>query len=434
MNPADAVTLRSVPAPRVGPDTVLVVAQALLPLLHWRGVPVLREKRQELTTLERFVLEMGLALGSVEPEDFTEVTSLPPSALAGASWRLVSAGTLYPRGGSYGVDPEQAATVLQRRTVSRLVRSSADFVLLPRSGDLLAIAGRDGGWPRALEQGVIPDRPAPLPQPLWTATRAAYLAERVRARAVPGLDPAVVDVPVPDGGDPLLVPPARLGDIQWLPVCPAYLCRAEVRRTSTGTHVIDAVVSGRARRSGRKDTAEAEVELDLTGASGLTAGWLKLADALDDPQMLRVAWRALGPASTGYGRPPLDGAHRRGPAEWDLLVNGNAARELCDQGRPIAEPRGLAIEAEEVIIHVGCHFFPTDDEARALFARDEVVTRLLAADEPAMEFHRACREAADRFPGAGSMLSADSVRERVWQLGHYHLAYLLREHEDFPYD
>ena len=430
MTTAGAVTLRSVPAPRVSTGTVLIVAQVLLPLLAWRGVPVLQEKRQELTTLERFVLEMGLALGSVEPEEFTEVTSLPPSALAGATWRLVSAGTLYPRG-RYGIHSELAATALQRKAVSRLVRSSADFVLLPRSGDLLAVAGRDGGWARALQQEVIPDQQAPLPQRLWAATRAAYLSERVRAKAVPGLDPAVVDVPVPDGGDPLIAPPAQ-GGSQWLPVCPAYLCRAEVRRIDTGAHAIDAVVLGRPRRSGRKDTAE--VEIDLTGASGLTAGWLKLADTLEDPQMLQAAWRELGPPSTGYGRPPLDGAHRRSPAEWDLLVNGDAARELCAQRRPIAEPRGLAIETEEVVIHLVCHFFPTDDQARVLFARDEAVTRLLATDEPAVEFDRVCREIADRFPGSGSFLSADSVRERVWQLGYYHLAYLLREREDFPYD
>jgi hypothetical protein len=35
---------------------------------------VLREKRQELTMVERFVLEMGLGLGFVEPEDFAETT------------------------------------------------------------------------------------------------------------------------------------------------------------------------------------------------------------------------------------------------------------------------------------------------------------------------------------------------------------------------
>lgn len=439
MNSADLVTVHSVPAPRPGPDTIVIVARALLPLLHWRGVPVLREKRQELTMVERFVLEMGLGLGSVEPEDFAEITSLPPSALAGATWRLISSGTLYPRGGSYGIHPEQAATALQQRTVSRLVRSSADFVLLPRSDDLLGIAGRDGGWPRALEQGVMPDRRAPLPPSLRTATRAAYLAGKVRAKAVPGLDPDVVDVPQPDGGDPHLVPPTKRSDSQWLPVCPAYLCRAEVRRTDSGTYVVDAVVFGRARRSGRKDgspkdEAKAEVEADLTGASGLTAGWLKLADALNDPQTLQAAWRTLGPTSAGYDRPPLDGAHRRGPVEWDLLVNGSAARELCEQRRPIAEPRGLAIEADGVVIHVSCHFFPTDDEARALFARDEVVSRLLATHDPVQEFPQICRDAVHRFPEAGSVLSTYSVRERIWQLGHYHLVYMLREQEDFSYD
>lgn len=450
------VTLHAVPAPRLAPDTVLVVAEALLPLLYWRGVSVLQEKRQDLTVLERFALELGLTFGSIEPEDFAEITSLPSSALAGATWRLISSGTLYPRGGSYGVNPEQAAAALQQRTVSRLVRSSADFVLLPRSGDVLAVGGRDGGWPRAVEQTVLPDRQAPLPPDLRTATRAAYLAEKVRAKAVAGLDPAVIDVPLPDRDDPPLVPPAKRGDGRWVPVCPTYLCRAEIRRAETGTHVVDAIVCGQARRGGRKDSRRidsrregsgreagghedeaqsgAEVAIDLSGADGLIAEWLKLSDALDDPQLRQAAWRELGPPATGFGRPPLDGAQRRGPAQWDLLVNGTAVRELCGQGRPITEPRGLAVEADGVIIHIGCYFFPTDDEGRALFARDEVISRLLSAQEPAEELAPACREAAARCPGAGNVLSADAIRERAWQLGHYHLVYLLREQEDFPHD
>ena len=127
--------------------------------------------------------------------------------------------------------------------MSRLVRSSADFVLLPRSDDLLGVAGRDGGWPRALEQGVMPGRQAPLPPSLRTATRAAYLAGKVRAKAVPGLDPDVVDVPQPDGSDPHLVPPTKRSDSQWLPVFPAYLCRAEVRRTDSDTYVVGATLA-----------------------------------------------------------------------------------------------------------------------------------------------------------------------------------------------
>jgi len=434
-----AVTVRLAPAPRQDPDTILTVAQALLPLLPWRGVPVLREKRQELTMMERFVLEMGLALGSVEPEDFAEITSLPPSALAGATWRLISSGILSPHGGSYGIHPERAATALQQRTVARLVRSSADFVLLPRSGDLLGVAGRDGGWLRALEQGVVPDRKAPLPPSLRAATRAAYLGGKVQAKAVPGLDSDVVGVPPPEGDDPRLVPEPKRGDSQWLPVCPAYLCRAEVRRTDSGTCVVEAVIFGRARHGGRKvggqkNGPDAEVRIDLTGASGLITGWLKLADALNDPQTLQAAWRMLGPTSNAFGRPPLDGAHHRGTSEWELLVNGNAARGLCEQRRPMAEPRGLAIEADGVVIHISCHFLPTDDEARALFARDEVVSRLLATHTPVQEFLQIRQDAVRRLPEAGGVLSADSVRERIWQLGHYHLVYMLRELEDFPYD
>jgi hypothetical protein len=411
------------------------VARALLPLLYWRGVAVVREKRQELTVLERFVLEMGLTLGTAEPEDFAEITSLPASALAGATWRLIPSGTFSPRGGSYGVDPEQAAAALEQKAIRRLVRASADFVLLPRSDDLLAVTGRDGGWLRDLAQRLVADQQAPLPRPLWTATRAAYLAQKVRAGAVPGLDPDVVDVPVPDQGDSLLVPQAERHDSPGLPFCPVYLCRAEIRRTDTGVHVVDAVAYGRPRRSGRKDQdGTAEVEIDLTGARGLIAGWLELPNALDDPQMLQAVWREVGPPDTGYGRPPLDGAHRRGAAEWDLLVNGTAATELCEQDRPLTQPRGLALETAEVTIHIVCHFFPTDDQARALFARDEVVAHLLTAQQPAKEFPVACQEASVRCPGADGALSEESVRERIWQLGHHHLVYLLRERKDFAYD
>jgi hypothetical protein len=407
-----------------------MVSQALLPLLHWRGVPLLREQRLELTVLERFVLEMGLALGSIEPGDFTEVTSLPPSVLAGATWRLISSGTLSPRGGSYGVDPPKATATLQQEVVRRLVRSKASFALLPRTGDLLAVGGQDGGWLRELEQKLSPDRLAPLPKPLWTATRAAYLSERIRGGTVAGLESDVVDVPVPADGDVLLVTSAKQADQPEVPVCPVYLCRAEVQHTDDGDQVVRAFAFGKSRYGGSAGPAEVtEIEIDLAGAHGLAAEWLKLADTLDDPQTLYAAWHELG-----GGPSPPDGARRQGLGTWDLLVNGEATQLLCAQGHALNEPRGLAIEAEEAIIHLTCFFFPSDGIASALFARDDVITRLLAVPRAAEEFPVACQEAASRYPGTDSLLTEKSVVERIWQLGHYHLIYMLREHKDFCYD
>lgn len=437
-------SIRAVPAPRPGPDAELVVSQALLPLLTWRGIAVVREQRLELTVLERFVLELALTLGSVEPEEFTEVTSLPSSVLAGATWRLVSSGTLAPRGPSYAVDPEPAAAALREEAVTRLVRGQASFALLPRTGDLFAVDEQDGGWLRDLEQKIAPHRQAPLPPALWSESLTAYLSSQVRGRGVAGLDRDVVDV-AGRGDDPLLgepVPadPAHGGGEPGVRLCPVYLCHAELRQTDAGIQVVRASVFGRPRRGGsgpgpaRPD--DAEVEIDLGAARELAARWASLAGVLDDPEKLNQAWLELSAVSSARETiPPLAGAGRRGLGTWDLLAGGAAATLLCAQPRPLSEPRGLAVESDEEIVHLTCRFFPADDTARALFARDDLIMRLLAARQSAAtEFAAACEAERARHPGAGGILSGEPIRERIWQLGHYYLAYLLREREDFCYD
>jgi len=75
-----------------------------------------------------------------------------------------------------------------------------------------------------------------------------------------------------------------------------------------------------------------------------------------------------------------------------------------------------------------------DEEARALFARDIAAATLLGSDAPADELDPACREAGADLAATTHYLSPEAVRERIWQLGYYRLAYALREREDFPHD
>jgi hypothetical protein len=409
-----------------------VVAEALVPLLYWQGVPVRATEPRKLTVLERFVLEMGLSLGSVQPADFAEVTSLPATILAGATWRLVADGALFPEQNGYGVAHARAAQTLRRQTVARTVDTAADFVLLPRTGDLLAVGGGTGGWLRGLDQKLVAGNRAPLPAPLADARRAEYLGERVRAGTVAGLGAEIVDVPVPVEDTPLHADVGRHGRP---PMCPAYRCRARVRRSPSGDHHVDAVLVGRARRGAQQgDDARIEVEADLSGAEALVDGWLELTAALRHHEVQRDAWRVLGPPSTGHGPPPLNRVSRRGPVEWNLHVDGAAASALCADSRSLTQPMGLALADEEAVVEVVCWFFPDDDHARGLFAREHLVQGLLSSPEPAGVFTAACREAAERLPASAAVLSPHAVRERIWQLGHYQLVYLLREIEDFPYD
>ncbi|GII93975.1 hypothetical protein [Sinosporangium siamense] len=423
--------VRISPTPLPG-GGVAAVREALLPMLHWRNVPVLRRQSRELTSLERFVLEMGLTFGTVEPADFAAVTSLPPAVLAGAAWRLVADGVLACDGSGYRVDPERAATVLRQRTADRPVPSTADFVLLPRTGELFVVPSEQNSWLRDLERKqVIADLRAPVPSELRAYTRAEYLGMRVREGTAGGRGSDIADVPIPEHGDVPLIEPLRgeRGRPDLPGVCPVYRCRAIVREEPGSGLAADVTVTGTARRSG-KNGERAEVSFTLAGSfalvrvDGLLGGWLEIAGRLEDPALQRALGEELGLP----GAPAL---RRRGYAAWEVLVNGEAARALCRKGRTLSDVTGFAVQAEEAAVEVSCRFFPVDDEARLLFARDDVVAAVMAAPDPAKALRQAAAEAGRRY---GAALTEESIRERIWALGHYALTYELRRGRDFAYD
>src|SRR5271166_3254238 len=174
-----------------------------------RGVPVLRDISRDLTVFERFILEMALELGGVSGQDVMEVLDLQPEFLVRGAWRLAVAGALYLEGDIYRVVPEVAEKLRQAKTLPQRVPSTADFVLLPRTGDLLAVASGQGGWLAEAERQrrkLRPLGPAPVPESLWSRQRAEYLAERVRAGDIVGSDREIAEVVIPVEGDEPLLP------------------------------------------------------------------------------------------------------------------------------------------------------------------------------------------------------------------------------------
>jgi hypothetical protein len=433
------VEVRRSDPPRVTPQTVAVVSETLLPLLSLRDIPVLQEMRQELTALERFVLEMALALDAVTAEDFTEIVSLPRQVLTAGASRLVGGGALRLVGGTYEVEPETAAQVLREAAIRRRLPATADFVLLPRTGDLLEVAGKKKSWLRQLELSRLgPATGAPVPEELWDQRRSGYLAARVEERTVALLDTNVVEVPVPDG-DPPLVEVSYADAAAQVRLCPAYLCRAEVTRDGPGRHTVRAVLHGttRSRRSRAGSGAPArtvEVPVQLTGAEQLVTRWLTLTDAMEQPDIQRAAWREIRPPPTQYGTEPFLAAHRCGPVKWEFSLTGHAAQAITEERRTLTQPVGATLEDADSAVSLICSFAPADDDARIQFARDDAVSRLLATAAPVQELPTACRAATTAFGVAESRLAARTIRERAWDLGGYRLAYALRESEDFPYD
>lgn len=423
--------------PAITPQTVAVVPDALLPMLGWRDIPVLREVRQKLTVLERFVLEMALTLGTVRAEDFAEVVSLPRQVLAAGATRLIAGGALRLVGDGYVVVPETAARALAEEGIRRPMPSTADFVLLPRTGDLLTLPAKKKSWLRQVELArIAPASNAPIPAGLQNQHMAGYLAARIRAGTVTLQDAGVVDVPIPDSDPPLVAQNQRH---TGAPLCPAYRCRAEVTRDEHGQHTVQAVLHGMTRRRKKKAgsgeaNGTAEVSIHLTGADHLITEWLSLAAHLAEPTTQRTAWQAIGPAPTTHGEQPFHGAQPRGPVEWEFLLTDEAARAVAAERRPLDQPVGLALANDEASVQIVAWFVPADPDARLLFARDFAVSRLLTAANPARDLAAARESAAIELGVPMAELDPVAVRDRAWDLAYYRLVYALREAEDFPYD
>jgi hypothetical protein len=455
-----AIRIRRVDARGLGPEVQFRVRHSLLPLYWLRGVPVLREISHDLTVFERFVLEMALELGAVSGRDITEVLDLQPEFLVRGAWRLAVAGALRKEGELYQVVPEVAKTLLSTKTLPQRVQSTADFVLLPRTGDLLGVASSRGGWLAEADRQRHKLRPhgaAPAPASLWSRRRAEYLAERVQAGDIAGSDQEIAEVVVPLDGDAALLPwlhqprsanKSQDDDDNSRPRgCPAYHCSAQVTQGPNGllveAELTAAPAPGRParhdtdddpdrdgeRRNGERRDGGAERErqraaaedkftlrADLTGAAGLVATWQRLLDALDSEPHLRAAWRQVTDAPCDYAR-----AERTGVSTWVFHIGGEAAEAVAASAQSLVEPAGLEIEFEETTMEAHVELRAADDAAQALFARDLLVASLLAAPDP-----------GTTLAAAGS--DEKALRERIWQLGHYRLAYALREAEDFRYE
>jgi hypothetical protein len=425
-----SIHLRRADAPALEPGVLLRVSHTLLPLYWLRGIPVLRDVSHELTVFERFILEMALELGSVSGDDVKEVLDLRPEFLVRGAWRLAVAGALYLDGNIYRVVPAVAEKLRQTRLLPQRVQSTADFVLLPRTGDLLAVAsGRGGGWLAEADRQrrkLRPHGPAPAPESLWSRKRAEYLAERVRAGDIAGSDHGIAEVVLPAEGDRALLPRLRKPRGKSEPAdtddnpprgCLAYNCSAEVKEGPDGA-IVEVSLTGEPGGAERDDADQGggrfSLKAELTGAANLVATWQAQLDALD----VRAAWEQVTQAPCDYRQ-----AERTGVSTWVFHVGGQAAEAIAASGYSLAEPIVLELTAESQQTTVEAHLElrVADKVAEALFARDQLVASLLAAPDP-------------RAALATATMDEAPLRERIWQLGQFRLAYMLREPEDFGYE
>jgi hypothetical protein len=375
--------------------TAVVLPEVLLPMWWWRGIPVRRSVPVTMTALERFALELALTMGRAEPDEFFEITGLPGTLLGVVTRRLVSSGVLTPADGGFAPLRPAADRAARSLTLQQEQQATLDIVLLPRTGDMIALDPRTS-WLRAADR-LRPQSVggAPASAQVRGRTLASYLSERLRAGTVAGAGPDITAVALMDAESP------RIDNNGW---CPVYRCAGAVR-IDGDQHVPVATLPG----ANGKDPVEAT----LPGASKLADRWLAAADVVGEPAMRAQAWNTIMGHRQHHAAPR---AERLGPGRWRLHIRGDDAGRLAARHYNLVSALGLEVREEDLVAEVCIELAAGDAAAAELIDLDRLLT-----------------DAAEPGAGTGVVPRTVTVRERAWQLGFHSLVYTLRETEDFSY-
>ncbi|OZV84551.1 hypothetical protein CA850_01490 [Micromonospora echinospora] len=374
--------------------TAMELPEVLLPLRWWRSVPLVRRTAVDMTPLERFTVELALTTGRADPAEFTEITGLPGNLLAAGARRLVQSNALIPDDSGYAVWRPMAEQLATEQVVHEYRTVRYDLVLLPRTGDLLALDPKNS-WLEQVEQ--VRARPvgnAPVPAELRDRDLTELLGERLAARTVHGVGQ---DLLRPDDPGPGTTPVDVDG------VCPAYRCAGALRLD--GDRPVPVVtIPGE-----RGDPVVAE----LTGADGLARYWIDTVANLTYRDVQARLWREV----TGRNHVRLPHVEQVGLGRWRYTIDGSNAELLAGQGRNLALPLAVTATATDLVAELTIDLAPGDSQAKALVALDRSLTSVAEDDgDPA------------RLP------NTPAVRDRAWQLGFQPIVYALREAEDFSHD
>lgn len=378
-------------------------------MLLWPSVPVIRRIYEELTVVDRFIVEAALTLAPMRAEDVEEVTTIPKDAVIRIAGRLVSLGLLRPDGADYYPVEAAAQNALRERAVPETRKASMTFLYLPHSDDLIAFPTGPGRSKPPLLQKAKSAEIAPLPREIAGTGRADLLRARIRSGRAAGLPPDIVDV-AEDTPDEAL--PSS---------CPAYRCRGHVKSNDDGRLVLDVI-----DRNGKKTA-----QWTFSGAIKQANEWIALTmRALD----AGTSWTSVGGDVQVI---------QEGPGAWMYVLDAVAANAAAQDGIRLSEPAGLEIhdgdrrEDDRMVVEVNARFVPLDHDATAVFALNHAIRTVIDQDTSsvsALTVKEATAAARVTYGLENDALTESRVADSLWTNKHYRHVYALRYTKDFPYD
>ena len=393
----------SVP-PEIPRNASVIVEEAWVPMLLWPSVPMIRVVYEELTVVDRFMVESALALAPMHAEDIEEVTTIPRDAVTRIAGRLTGLGLLRADGGGYFAVESTALAALERRSVPEHRTAFLTILYLPSSDDMVAFTQGPGRPDPPLLQKVKAVQRAPLPPDVVGMNRAELLRDRIQTGRIAELPEDIVDAV--DGAAQEALPDS----------CPAYRCRGHVRwRDSQATLVLD-VLDGDGKRA---------AQCRIPGAVGQAAAWVALAS---QAKAAGDAWQVTGGEVAVL---------QDGPAEWAYKLDGAAAEAAAREGLNLSQPAGLQIHHEDGVVAVRARFLPSDYAATRVFALHHAI-RTVIEEDPARLVPDAVAVAAatarSTYGLADDTLTESELAGQLWTDCHYRHVYALRATRDFAYD
>jgi hypothetical protein len=370
-----------------------------VPMLMWTSVPVIRRVDEDLTIVDRFMLEAALALAPMRPDDVEEVTQIPRDAVLRIAGRLTALGLLTAGETGFHAVADAAHEALDRQAAPRYTTAQLTFLYLPEGDDLIAFAPGQGQAVPPMLGRVEPVGDRELPPAASGRPLAEFIGDRIRSGRVARLPGDIVD--------------AHPDNQRYIPAtCHVYRCAGHVKRTADGVTLALELRSA----SGKKE------KCSVPGALGQAEMWEAM-----------TAWAP--DAADGWEGTIITA--REAPTRWKFTLDKEAAGSAVRAGVAVSRPGGLWIVEPSCIAEAEVAFEPSAPDAAVVFALDQAVRELtdmahtkVAGDAAVI----AAATARRHYNLEDSTLASEDVEMRLWDEAYFRHVYALREPSDFAYD
>ncbi|MGE0302421.1 MAG: hypothetical protein AB7Q91_06845 [Phycisphaerales bacterium] len=393
-----------------GPRDVLVVEEVLLPMLLLPDVSVvLRDVREPISVLQRFLLQAAVDAGVLDLAEAQQASSIPLFALRRTAWAFARAGLFmtHNRPDCFAPNVELCRRSLEMNRVELEKSGKVHLVYLPESDEVLALPVNEHTRKfMAALQSDTPDAGYPMPA-LEGVACAEFLQQRLDRGEIQGLPSdflrfvMVSSAPVGHSGESLRPLPAA---------SPAFRVGFVVVSDNDSLHC-------RLRRLG----ARRPPEVDFSAAYRLLANTMQHAESAHVFAESVAALRAQGfPAGC-----PSELVFEN-PVQASIALEGWVAERVASHGW-LTRSYTLRVQHPDLAMTTSATlaFTSADTDADRLFAVDEAARELLR--QPAAATPKSLAAAVE---SVGRAAEAKHVIDRLWDGAEYACVHAIRVQED----